>query len=57
MLEIGPSGTEEENFILHLHCIQDDQKDGRKKSERFQETPAECSNGSKASEEEHPLIE
>ena len=39
--------TEEENFPLH--CVQDGQKDGRKKSETFWETPAECSNDSEES--------
>ena len=31
------TGTEEDNFSLR--CVQDDQKDGGKNSEAFQETP------------------
>ena len=38
-------GTEEE--IFSVHCVQDIQRDGRKKSEAFQETSVDCSNSSK----------
>ena len=40
-----------------LHCAQDGQKIERKRSETCQETTVECSNGSEASEEEHPFVE
>ena len=43
MPENDKTGTEEEN--LKLRCVQDNQKDGRKKVVSFQETPVECSNG------------
>ena len=49
------TGTEEENFSLHF--VQNVARDGGKKSETFQKTNAECSNGSETSEEEHPFIE
>ena len=41
---------------ISLYCVQDGQKDERKTSETFQETPIECSNGSEASEEEHLFV-
>ena len=41
------SGTEEVNFTLN--SVPYSPKDGRKKSEMFQETPVKCGNGSEAS--------
>ena len=42
MTENEKTGTEKENF--NLYYVQDSQKDGRKRSETFQETPVECIN-------------
>ena len=42
---------------ISLHCIRDSQKDERKRSGIFQETPVKCSNDSEASREEHPFVE
>ena len=44
MPENDKIGREEENF--GLHCVQYGQKDEKNKSETFQETSVECSNGS-----------
>ena len=55
MPENDKTGTEEENFSLH--CEQDGQNNGKKKSETFQENPVEWSYGSEASGEEHQFIE
>ena len=46
---------EEENFSLP--CIQNDQKDERKKLETFHETLVECSNDSEASREKRLFVE
>ena len=54
MPENDKTDVEEENFSLH--CVQNSQKDRREKSETFQETPVECSNGWEASEGEHPFV-
>ena len=55
MPENDKTGTEAE--IFSLHCVQNGQKDERKKSETFQETPVECNNSSEASGEKHPFVE
>ena len=54
MPENDETGTEEENF--RPHCIQDSQKDKRKKFETFHEIPVECSNDSEGSREEHSFV-
>ena len=53
--ENDKTDTKEENSSLH--CVHDGQKDGRKMSETFQETPVECSNSAEASGEEHLFVE
>ena len=55
MPENDKTDTEEQN--IRPHCVQDDQKDGRKKSEIVHKIPVECSNGSEASGEQHPFAE
>ena len=54
MSEDDKTGTEGKKFSVHN--IQDDQKEGKIKSETFQETSA-CSNDSEASREEHLFVE
>ena len=46
MPENYKTGAEEKK--IRIHYIHVDQKDGRKKCEKFQETPVECRNGSEA---------
>ena len=48
------TGKEEQ---YNLHCVPDGQKDGRDKSEMFQEIPVKCNSGSEASRWEHPFAE
>ena len=45
--------TQEKKFSLQ--CVQDGQKDERKKSETFQDTSVQCSNGSDVSRKKAPV--
>ena len=55
MLDNSMILTEAKHFSLY--CTQDGQKNGRKNSETFQDTPVERSIDSEASGEESPLVE
>ena len=41
----------------NLNCVQNSQRDERKKPETIQDTPVECSKDSKARGEEQPIVE
>ena len=55
MPENDKTNIKEKN--CNIHYAYAGQKDRKKKSEMFQETSVEYSNGSKASGEKHPFVE